>query len=159
MRRHTRRAFKMYTTVAAIVCVGMYLYLLKNHRMSSLVAKWAAESRSRSNDSAVAFQVTVGVFVPVAVAVVAPIIPNASRFALQTKAGSQLSAPKSKEDLPYEHTLHTYNQTMAMRIPLIELDDIFISVKTALIFHKTRLQLILDTWYTLAMNQVGAYIL
>ncbi|KAH7643711.1 fringe glycosyltransferase-like [Dermatophagoides farinae] len=33
------------------------------------------------------------------------------------------------------------------------IDDIFITVKTTRIFHKSRLDIILDTWYTLAKNQ------
>lgn len=37
----------------------------------------------------------------------------------------------------------------------ITLDDIFISVKTTRIFHKSRLDIILDTWYQLAKNQVN----
>nr|XP_027199479.1 fringe glycosyltransferase-like isoform X1 [Dermatophagoides pteronyssinus] len=35
----------------------------------------------------------------------------------------------------------------------INIDDIFITVKTTRIFHKSRLDIILDTWYTLAKNQ------
>lgn len=37
----------------------------------------------------------------------------------------------------------------------INIDDIFITVKTTRIFHKSRLDIILDTWYTLAKNQVS----
>lgn len=33
--------------------------------------------------------------------------------------------------------------------------DIFISVKTTFQFHRSRLNIILDTWYKLARNEVG----
>lgn len=36
----------------------------------------------------------------------------------------------------------------------LTLDDLFISVKTTRIFHKSRLDIILDTWHQLAKNQV-----
>lgn len=38
----------------------------------------------------------------------------------------------------------------------ISLDDIFLSVKTTRIFHQSRLEVILNTWFRLARNQVRA---
>jgi fringe protein len=37
----------------------------------------------------------------------------------------------------------------------IELDDIFISVKTTKKYHDTRLRLIVETWFQLARDQVS----
>lgn len=37
----------------------------------------------------------------------------------------------------------------------IDLDDIFISVKTTKKYHRTRLRLIIETWFQLARDQVS----
>lgn len=37
----------------------------------------------------------------------------------------------------------------------IDLDDIFISVKTTKKYHNTRLKLIVETWFQLARDQVS----
>jgi len=39
----------------------------------------------------------------------------------------------------------------------VALDDVFISVKTSGRFHRTRLQVILDTWFTKAYRQVSTF--
>jgi hypothetical protein len=40
----------------------------------------------------------------------------------------------------------------------LKINDLFISVKTTLSFHKTRLKLLLDTWISTCKNQVSRYI-
>jgi hypothetical protein len=39
-----------------------------------------------------------------------------------------------------------------------DINDVFISVKTSMAFHKTRLKLLLDTWISTCKNQVSGYI-
>jgi hypothetical protein len=38
---------------------------------------------------------------------------------------------------------------------VLDIKDVFISVKTTLSFHKTRLKLLLDTWISTSKNQVS----
>ncbi len=43
-------------------------------------------------------------------------------------------------------------------VPTIELDDVFISVKTTKDYHDNRLSMIIKTWFQLAKDQVSNYI-
>lgn len=51
--------------------------------------------------------------------------------------------------------LNEISVTEVMKEPLTTLDDVFISVKTASSYHKSRLALILRTWFQLAKTQVS----
>lgn len=48
-----------------------------------------------------------------------------------------------------------YNTHVDESISRLDLDDIFISVKTTKNYHNTRLRLIVDTWFQLARDQVS----
>lgn len=58
----------------------------------------------------------------------------------------------------YKETTIVPNEFDLPSIPmpdtLTNLEDIFISVKTTRIFHRSRLDIILDTWFKFAKNQV-----
>ena len=55
---------------------------------------------------------------------------------------------KSKSD---QHSIHLN------KLPNTELSDIFISVKTTSKYHKSRIQLILNTWYLLSRSNVSLH--
>lgn len=55
--------------------------------------------------------------------------------------------------------LKTRATTATPKPPTIELNDIFISVKTTKTNHDNRLELILNTWHQLAKEQVCLFIL
>ena len=71
------------------------------------------------------------------------------------KGEEQSSLLKEGEDEWVRRQEEVYNQVAtATAGPSTSLDDIFISVKTTKSFHKTRLDLILKTWFPLARQQV-----
>lgn len=70
------------------------------------------------------------------------------------KGEEQSSLLKEGEDEWVRRQEEVYNQVAtATAGPSTSLDDIFISVKTTKSFHKTRLDLILKTWFPLARQQ------
>lgn len=68
-----------------------------------------------------------------------------------SKFDASVTGPSSSED-----GLKTRATTATPKPPTIELNDIFISVKTTKTNHDNRLELILNTWHQLAKEQVNA---
>ncbi|UXI16013.1 unc-13 A-like protein [Sarcoptes scabiei] len=64
----------------------------------------------------------------------------------------RISSSRSSFNVPSKR-FYLNRPSSASSSSKIELNDIFISVKTTRIFHKSRLDIILDTWYKLAKNQ------
>lgn len=54
-----------------------------------------------------------------------------------------------------KHRLYEYSVTGTPKPTTISLNDIFISVKTTKLYHDTRLDLIIKTWFQLATDQVS----
>jgi fringe protein len=50
--------------------------------------------------------------------------------------------------------LHRLESSKTTHSPSIELDDLFISVKTTKDYHDTRLAMVIKTWFQLAKDQV-----
>lgn len=71
-----------------------------------------------------------------------------------TNADEATGIEKDEEEERQRGLLNTLVATATTK-PATSLDDIFISVKTTKNFHKTRLDLILKTWFSLARQQVG----
>lgn len=62
------------------------------------------------------------------------------------------------ETLKEQKKLSSYQQFDVLNtptVPTVELDDIFISVKTTKDYHDTRLSMIIKTWFQLAKDQVS----
>lgn len=62
------------------------------------------------------------------------------------------------ETLKEQEKLSSYQQFDVLNtptVPTVELDDIFISVKTTKDYHDTRLSMIIKTWFQLAKDQVS----
>lgn len=81
-------------------------------------------------------------------------------FSLQAEGNSnklvlavQTSAPPTKT-IEILRRLHQFESDKYVE-PSLELDDIFISVKTTKDYHDTRLSMIVKTWFQLAKDQVG----
>jgi hypothetical protein len=60
---------------------------------------------------------------------------------------TQVQSQRTEESRDY-----TYTHVDGINI---DLDDIFISVKTTKKYHHTRLRLIIETWFQLARDQVS----
>jgi len=71
-------------------------------------------------------------------------------FTLQKDATAAATAVKSNHDDSATSTRVDYEWAASA----IDLDDIFISVKTTKKYHETRLKTILETWFQLAKDQV-----
>lgn len=66
----------------------------------------------------------------------------------------QTPAPPTKA-IEILRKLHQFDSNKNVVSPTLELDDIFISVKTTKDYHDTRLSMIIKTWYQLAKDQVS----
>lgn len=53
--------------------------------------------------------------------------------------------------------LYEYSVTATPKPTTISLNDIFISVKTTKLYHDTRLDVIIKTWFQLATDQVSDF--
>ncbi len=63
----------------------------------------------------------------------------------------------NNENLFKYSNYNNYVNKLKNKFPITALNDIFISVKTTKTFHKTRLDVILKTWFTLAKDQVNFF--
>lgn len=57
--------------------------------------------------------------------------------------------------LSRRHNIHEFSVTATPKPATINLNDIFITVKTTKLYHNTRLALIIKTWFQLAKDQVS----
>lgn len=60
-------------------------------------------------------------------------------------------------DYLLKRQLYEYSVTATPKPTTISLNDIFISVKTTKLYHDTRLDLIIKTWFQLATDQVSDF--
>lgn len=140
-RRNVRRAIQ-----STVLCLSLVY-------VSALVV-WSSSSNSSSQSSSSTANQN----------------DTSSRSAEGTQRSTQLLNSSShhnrqlKNHLPYEEALPAMPPTPSALNDLTKaaerrtlrtsLEDIFLSVKTTRIFHPTRLEVILNTWFRLAKNQV-----